>query len=164
MEPSVVAALVGATGGIAAAWGAAWWTYRTRHRPEQYERVATDRSRAIAGVWKGKGADTTKGGKKAEAFEVVWELRVDGTDVVGTSKMNYPGEASATFDLKGGFLHTDYCRLLYTVTPTHGTVRFGAVVVRLSMELKSLKGLYMGYSSREPEGVVTGWVNLTKEG
>ena len=160
MEPAGVGAIITAIVGPALTFIAKWlWDARIWNRIPERGRIA------LTGKWQGEGHQDLGPEGKPISYPLTMELRCGWKLVTGTGHVHFPLKKDpydSTFVLQGGFFYENFLKLDFRNNSDAGKIQFGAVMLVLDSEGKTLKGKLTGYGPRSKD-VVTAAVSLTKD-
>jgi hypothetical protein len=147
MQKEIVAAIIGAGGGILAAVLPLTWTALAKRRGIHL----SDRRGALLGRWEGQGTDNYVEDSRKPLFK--FELIMDFQEAGRTIK--------ADAVLSGVFYNEDYLQLSY-YNKNLARKQLGVAVLRLGPDGNTLSGYYSGFSPIR-ETIVAGSILMEKK-
>lgn len=144
-SPTVVAALIA---GAVALVGPLVTYFVTRAADTHlFQAIPPDRIAAIEARWKGTAEQEFRGHLVNYPAEL--QLEVHGRVVRGRLHVDLKDrgeEFTPTFELSGGFLHDRFLRLEYA-SDTKASVHFGAMILELSPDARTLTGRFVAFGA-----------------
>lgn len=132
--------------------------YTKFHEERNLQPLAADRKKALTGHWRGKSVQPSMTSDMDVRLEVA-RKKVKG---LAELRFQFDGqERRVSLKLDGGFLHDRFLKLDYAKKESDGAIQFGALVVELSEDARSLRGKYAGYGSMTRD-IVSGTIELEK--